>query len=57
MGLLQEFLIAFRAFEWILQAVGFHVRVQLGLLLERLLRTTGAIVAGDARMRLQMLIQ
>lgn len=57
MGLLQEFLIAFRAFEWILQAVGFHVRVQLGLLFERLLRTTGAIVAGDARMRLQMLVQ
>lgn len=37
--------------------MGLHVRVQLGLKLEVLLRTAWTIVSGDAGMRLQMLIQ
>lgn len=57
MRLLQEFLIAFAALIRKGQAVCLHVRMQLRLQLEVLFRTARTIVAGDAGVRLQMLIQ
>lgn len=57
MRLLQEFLIAFAALVWEGHAMRFHVCMQLRLLLERLVRTAWTVVAGNAGMRLQMLIE
>lgn len=54
---LQELLLALITFEGKGHAVRLHVRVQLRLLLEGLLRALGAVVAGDARMALQVLVQ
>ena len=57
MRLLQELLVALRTLERKCQSMRLHVCVQLRLLLERLLRTPWTIVAGDASMCLQMLIE
>lgn len=55
--LLQELLVALAALVRKGQAVRLHVRVQLRLQLEVLLRTARTVVAGDAGMRLQVLIE
>jgi len=55
--LLQELLVALVALVRKGQAVGLHVRVQLRLQLEVLLRTAGTVVAGDPGVRLQVLVQ
>lgn len=57
MRLLQEFLIAFGALVREGHAVRLHVCVQLWLLLKGLVRTAWTVVAGDASVRLQMLIE
>lgn len=57
MRLLQKFLIALAALIGKGQAMGLHVRMQLRLQLKVLLRTSRTIVAGDAGVRLQMLVQ
>lgn len=57
MRLLQKLLITFAALVGERLAVSLHVRVQLRLQLEVLLRTAWTIVSCDAGMRLQMLIQ
>lgn len=55
--LLQELLVALAALVGEGQSVRLHVRVQLGLQLEVLVRTTGAVVSRHSGMRLQVLVQ
>lgn len=57
MGLLQEFLITFRAFKGKGQTMRFHVSVQLRLLFKGFFRTARTIVPGYAGVCLQMLIE
>lgn len=57
MCLLQEFLITFATLIREGHAMRFHVCMQLGLLFECLVRTAWTIVAGDAGVCLQMLIE